>query len=119
MTRRSIPCAARARSQRSQRPSRVPGIRTSRRSISPSPTEGAPTAHDASAEDTFHLVIPSLPGYGFSGKPTTPGWNPPRIARAWATLMQRLGYMQYVAQGGDWGNAVTENMALQIGRAHV
>ena len=72
-----------------------------------------PTAHGGSASDAFHLVIPSLPGYGFSGKPTAPGWNPPRIARAWATLMQRLGYTRYVAQGGDWGNAVTENMALQ------
>jgi pimeloyl-ACP methyl ester carboxylesterase len=72
-----------------------------------------PTAHGASASDAFHLVIPSLPGYGFSGKPTAPGWNPPRIARAWATLMQRLAYTRYVAQGGDWGNAVTENMALQ------
>src|SRR5271165_7050453 len=72
-----------------------------------------PTAHGASAEDAFHLVIPSLPGYGFSGKPTEPGWNPPRIARAWGTLMQRLGYTQYVAQGGDWGNAVTEFMAVQ------
>ncbi len=72
-----------------------------------------PTAHGGSASDAFHVVIPSLPGYGFSGKSTTPGWNPPRIARAWATLMQRLGYTQYVAQGGDWGNAVTENMALQ------
>jgi pimeloyl-ACP methyl ester carboxylesterase len=72
-----------------------------------------PTAHGASASDAFHLVIPSLPGYGFSGKPTAPGWNPPRIARAWATLMQRLGYTRYVAQGGDWGNAVSELMALQ------
>jgi len=75
-----------------------------------------PTAHGGSASDAFHLVIPSLPGYGFSGKPTAPGWNPPRIARAWATLMQRLGYTRYVAQGGDWGNAVTENMALQAPR---
>ncbi|MGY8662801.1 epoxide hydrolase family protein [Bradyrhizobium sp. UFLA05-109] len=72
-----------------------------------------PTARGGSASDAFHLVIPSLPGYGFSGKPTAPGWNPPRIARAWATLMQRLGYTRYVAQGGDWGNAVTENMAVQ------
>jgi pimeloyl-ACP methyl ester carboxylesterase len=72
-----------------------------------------PTAHGGSASDAFHLVIPSLPGYGFSGKPTTPGWNPPRIARAWATLMRRLGYGRYVAQGGDWGNAVSETMALQ------
>jgi pimeloyl-ACP methyl ester carboxylesterase len=72
-----------------------------------------PTAHGGKAEDAFHLVIPSLPGHGFSGKPTAIGWYPPRIARAWATLMQRLGYTRYVAQGGDWGNAVTENMALQ------
>ena len=72
-----------------------------------------PTAHGGSAADAFHLVIPSLPGYGFSGKPTAPGWNPVRIAQAWATLMQRLGYTRYVAQGGDWGNAVSELMALQ------
>jgi pimeloyl-ACP methyl ester carboxylesterase len=72
-----------------------------------------PTAHGASASDAFHLVIPSLPGYGFSGKPTAPGWNPVSIAKAWATLMQRLGYTKYVAQGGDWGNAVSELMALQ------
>jgi pimeloyl-ACP methyl ester carboxylesterase len=72
-----------------------------------------PTAHGGTAADAFHLVIPSLPGYGFSGKPTAPGWNPVRIASAWATLMQRLGYTQYAAQGGDWGNAVTELMALQ------
>jgi pimeloyl-ACP methyl ester carboxylesterase len=72
-----------------------------------------PTAHGASASDAFHLVIPSLPGYGFSGKPTTTGWDPIRIARAWAVLMQRLGYTRYVAQGGDWGNAVTEQLALQ------
>ncbi len=72
-----------------------------------------PTAHGGTAADAFHLVIPSLPGYGFSGKPTAAGWNPVSIARAWATLMQRLGYAQYVAQGGDWGNAVSELMALQ------
>jgi pimeloyl-ACP methyl ester carboxylesterase len=72
-----------------------------------------PTAHGATAADAFHLVIPSLPGYGFSGKPTKPGWNPVSIAKAWATLMQRLGYTKYVAQGGDWGNAVSEVMALQ------
>ena len=72
-----------------------------------------PTAHGASAADAFHVVIPSLPGYGFSGKPTAPGWNPVSIARAWATLMQRHGYTRYVAQGGDWGNAVSEVMALQ------
>ncbi|HEX2725006.1 MAG TPA: epoxide hydrolase, partial [Beijerinckiaceae bacterium] len=58
-----------------------------------------PTAHGANASEAFHLVIPSLPGYGFSGKPTAPGWNPVRIGRAWATLMQRLGYTRYVAQG--------------------
>jgi pimeloyl-ACP methyl ester carboxylesterase len=72
-----------------------------------------PTAHGASAEDAFDLVIPSLPGHGFSGKPTTTGWDPIRIARAWIMLMKRLGYTRYVAQGGDWGNAVTEQMALQ------
>jgi len=72
-----------------------------------------PTAHGASASDAFHLVIPSLPGHGFSGKPTAPGWTPVSIARAWAILMQRLGYTRYVAQGGDWGNAVSEVMALQ------
>jgi pimeloyl-ACP methyl ester carboxylesterase len=72
-----------------------------------------PTAHGGSAADAFDVVIPSLPGYGFSGKPTAPGWTPVSIARAWATLMQRLGYTRYVAQGGDWGNAVSEVMALQ------
>ncbi|MGL4964875.1 MAG: epoxide hydrolase family protein [Inquilinus sp.] len=72
-----------------------------------------PTAYGGSEADAFHVVIPSLPGYGFSAKPTAPGWNPPRIAKAWATLMQRLGYTRYVAQGGDWGNAVSETMAVQ------
>src|SRR5438270_7041562 len=72
-----------------------------------------PTAFGGRAEDAFDVVIPSLPGYGFSGKPTAPGWTPVRIARAWATLMQRLGYTRYVAQGGDWGNAISEVMALQ------
>jgi pimeloyl-ACP methyl ester carboxylesterase len=72
-----------------------------------------PTAHGGTEADAFDVVIPSLPGYGFSGKPAAPGWNPPRIAKAWAVLMQRLGYEHYVAQGGDWGNAVTEQMALQ------
>ena len=72
-----------------------------------------PTAHGGGASDAFHVVIPSLPGYGFSGKPTAAGWNPPRIAKAWASLMQRLGYASYVAQGGDWGNAVSETMAVQ------
>jgi pimeloyl-ACP methyl ester carboxylesterase len=71
-----------------------------------------PTAHGGDASDAFDVVIPSLPGYGFSGKPTTTGWDPQRIARAWVMLMKRLGYTRYVAQGGDWGNAVTEQMAL-------
>jgi pimeloyl-ACP methyl ester carboxylesterase len=71
-----------------------------------------PPAYGGHAEDAFDLVIPSLPGYGFSGKPTTTGWDPIRVARAWVELMQRLGYTRYVAQGGDWGNAVTEQMAL-------
>ncbi|PYJ66975.1 MAG: multidrug MFS transporter [Verrucomicrobia bacterium] len=71
-----------------------------------------PTAHGGSASDAFDVVIPSLPGYGFSGKPTTTGWDPIRIARAWVVLMKRLGYTRFVAQGGDWGNAVTEQMAL-------
>ncbi|HEY7635967.1 MAG TPA: epoxide hydrolase [Gemmatimonadales bacterium] len=72
-----------------------------------------PTAHGGTAADAFHVVVPSLPGYGFSGKPTAPGWNPVRIARAWTELMKRLGYEKFVAQGGDWGNAVSEIMALQ------
>ncbi len=72
-----------------------------------------PTAHGGSAADAFHLVIPSLPGYGFSGKPTSPGWDPPRIARAWVELMKRLGYTRFVAQGGDWGAAVTQGMGEQ------
>ena len=72
-----------------------------------------PTTAGGTAEDAFDLVIPSLPGYGFSEKPTKPGWNPVTIAKAWAALMQRLGYTKYVAQGGDWGNAVSEVMALQ------
>ena len=71
-----------------------------------------PTAHGGNAADAFDLVIPSLPGHGFSAKPNATGWDPIRIARAWITLMQRLGYTRYVAQGGDWGNAVTEQMAL-------
>jgi pimeloyl-ACP methyl ester carboxylesterase len=71
-----------------------------------------PTANGGSASDAFDLVIPSLPGYGFSGKPTTTGWDPIRIARAWIVLMKRLGYTRFVAQGGDWGNAITEQMAL-------
>ena len=71
-----------------------------------------PTAHGGSAADAFHVVIPSLPGHGFSGKPEAGGWDPIRIAKAWAVLMPRLGYKRYVAQGGDWGNAVTEQLAL-------
>jgi pimeloyl-ACP methyl ester carboxylesterase len=72
-----------------------------------------PTAHGGAAEDAFHLVIPSMPGYGFSGKPTSTGWGPERMARAWAELMQRLGYTRYVAQGGDWGAFVVDQMGLQ------
>jgi pimeloyl-ACP methyl ester carboxylesterase len=72
-----------------------------------------PTAHGGSASDAFHLVIPSIPGYGFSGKPTTTGWDCVRIARAWAVLMKRLGYTKYVAQGGDWGAVITEQMGVQ------
>jgi len=72
-----------------------------------------PTAHGGRAEDAFDVVIPSLPGYGFSGKPTTTGWDPERIARAWAVLMTRLGYTRYVAQGGDWGTPITSAMARQ------
>jgi pimeloyl-ACP methyl ester carboxylesterase len=72
-----------------------------------------PTAHGGSASDAFHLVIPSMPGYGFSGKPTTTGWDPDRIARAWIALMKRLGYTQFVAQGGDWGAVITDLIGLQ------
>jgi pimeloyl-ACP methyl ester carboxylesterase len=72
-----------------------------------------PTAHGANAADAFHVVIPSMPGYGFSGKPTSTGWGPERMARAWAALMGRLGYRRYVAQGGDWGAFVVDQMGLQ------
>jgi pimeloyl-ACP methyl ester carboxylesterase len=72
-----------------------------------------PTAHGASASDAFHLVIPSMPGYGFSGKPASTGWGPERIARAWVELMKRLGYTKYVAQGGDWGALITDLMGVQ------
>jgi pimeloyl-ACP methyl ester carboxylesterase len=72
-----------------------------------------PTAHGARADDAFHLVIPSLPGHGFSAKPTATGWDPARIAHAWVELMKRLGYTQFVAQGGDWGAAVTQQMGMQ------
>ena len=72
-----------------------------------------PVVHGGRAEDAFDLVLPSMPGYGFSGKPTSTGWNPDRIARAWAELMKRLGYTRYVAQGGDWGSPVSSAMARQ------
>ena len=72
-----------------------------------------PTAHGGNASDAFHLVIPSMPGYGFSGKPTTTGWDVAHIARAWVVLMKRLGYEQFVAQGGDWGAVITEIMGVQ------
>jgi pimeloyl-ACP methyl ester carboxylesterase len=72
-----------------------------------------PTAHGGTPEHAFDVVIPSLPGHGFSAQPTTTGWNPQRIARAWTTLMKRLGYTRFVAQGGDWGDAVSEQMAVQ------
>ena len=72
-----------------------------------------PTAHGGTASDAFHVVLPSIPGYGFSGKPASTGWGPERIARAWTVLMKRLGYTRYVAQGGDWGAIITEQMAAQ------
>jgi pimeloyl-ACP methyl ester carboxylesterase len=72
-----------------------------------------PTAHGGTAQDAFHLVIPSLPGYGLSAKPTVTGWDPVRTARAWVELMKRLGYNRFVAQGGDWGAAVTQTMGIQ------
>jgi pimeloyl-ACP methyl ester carboxylesterase len=72
-----------------------------------------PTAHGGSASDAFHLVIPSMPGYGFSGKPTATGWGPERIAQAWTTLMKRLGYKHFVAQGGDWGAVITDMLGVQ------
>ena len=72
-----------------------------------------PTAHGGSASDAFHVVIPSMPGYGFSGKPATTGWSPERIARAWTTLMRRLGYKHFVAQGGDWGAVVVDLLGVQ------
>src|SRR5580693_5723696 len=72
-----------------------------------------PTAHGGNASDAFHIVVPSMPGYGFSGKPTTTGWGPERIASAWAVLMKRLGYSKFVAQGGDWGAVITDLMGVQ------
>src|SRR5204863_8139449 len=72
-----------------------------------------PTAHGGRAEDAFDVVIPSLPGYGFSGRPKSTGWDPDRIAEAWAELMKRLGYTRYVAQGGDWGTPISSAMARQ------
>jgi pimeloyl-ACP methyl ester carboxylesterase len=71
-----------------------------------------PTAHGGNASDAFHLVIPSMPGYGYSGKPTTTGWDVPHIARAWVVLMKRLGYTKFVAQGGDWGAVVVDMMGV-------
>ena len=72
-----------------------------------------PTAHGGNASDAFHLVIPSIPGYGYSGKPTTTGWDPVHIARAWTVLMKRLGYTKFVAQGGDWGAVIVDMMGIQ------
>ncbi len=72
-----------------------------------------PTAHGGTASDAFHIVVPSMPGYGFSGKPATTGWDPAHIARAWTMLMKRLGYNKFVAQGGDWGAVITELMGVQ------
>ena len=72
-----------------------------------------PTAHGGQASDAFHVVIPSLPGHEFSAKPQAPGWDPERIARAWVVLMKRLGYQHFVAQGGDWGAAITQAMGEQ------
>src|ERR1700738_3425988 len=72
-----------------------------------------PTAHGGSASDAFHLVIPSMPGYGFSGKPTSTGWGPERIAQAWTTLMKRVGSKHFVAQGGDWGSVITDILGVQ------
>ena len=76
-----------------------------------------PTAHGGAAQDAFHLVIPSLPGHGFSARPIAPGWGPDQIARAWDALMKRLGYTRYVAQGGDWGAVVTEAMGAALAGA--
>ena len=75
-----------------------------------------PTAHGGTAADAFHVVIPSMPGYGFSGKPTETGWGPERMARGWNVLMKRLGYTSYVAQGGDWGSVVVDYMGVQAPR---
>jgi pimeloyl-ACP methyl ester carboxylesterase len=72
-----------------------------------------PTAHGGNASDAFHVVIPSMPGYGYSAKPSSTGWDAPHIARAWLVLMKRLGYKKFVAQGGDWGSVITEQMGVQ------
>lgn len=72
-----------------------------------------PTAHGGTEKDAFHVVVPSMPGYGFSGKPTTTGWDAPRIAKTWTELMKRLGYTKYVAQGGDWGALIVDQMGVQ------
>lgn len=78
-----------------------------------------PTAHGGRTEDAFHLVLPSMPGYGFSGKPQGIGWGPDRIARAWEKLMRRLGYTRYVTQGGDWGSVIADRMARQAAKGLV
>src|SRR5712691_1090980 len=75
-----------------------------------------PTAHGGSADDAFDVVVPSMPGYGFSAKPTTTGWDPVHIAEAWIALMRRLGYTQFVAQGGDWGAQITDVMGAKAPR---
>src|SRR5207248_7773379 len=72
-----------------------------------------PTAYGGSAEDAFNVVVPSMPGYGFSARPSTTGWDPVHIARAWIALMERLGYTRYVAQGGDWGAQITDVMGAE------
>src|SRR5262249_62013807 len=92
-------------------PSGWPGpVSEQLKSIEPPPHRAEP---GGGASDAFDVVIPSLPGYGFSGKPAATGWGPDRIAHAWAALMERLGYTRYVAQGGDWGTAISAAMARQ------
>ena len=91
-----------------------PLVRASGRLTQAAPARRAARgAHRAAASDAFHLVIPSLPGYGYSGKPREAGWDPARIARAWVVLMKRLGYPRFVSQGGDWGGAITNVMGQQ------
>ena len=91
-----------------------PLVRASGRLAQAAPARRAARgAHGAAASDAFHLVIPSLPGYGYSGKPREAGWDPARIARAWVVLMKRLDYPRFVSQGGDWGGAITNVMGQQ------